>query len=152
MTAQHVADEAIIREQIDKLVESIRAMDLEGAKSIYAPDIVTFDVGGPLQRVGAAAKGNNWEQAFAMFQRPPGYEFRGLTITLGGDVAFAHGFGRLSGTLKNGNRFDGFWVRVTVCFRKIDGSWLVAHDHASVPLDLESGRGSVNLEPPAEAR
>src|SRR5262252_7665924 len=63
--------------QIDKLVESIRAMDLEGAKSIYAPDIVTFDVGGPLQRVGAEAKGNNWEEAFAMFQRPPGYEIRG---------------------------------------------------------------------------
>jgi len=54
--------------------------------------------------------------------------------------------------LKNGNRFDGFWVRVTVCVRKIDGSWLVGHDHASVPLNLESGRGSVNLEPPAEAR
>src|SRR5262249_57643075 len=103
MTAQHVADEAIIRGQIDKLVESIRAMDLEGAKSIYAPDIVTFDVGGPLQRVGAAAKGNNWEQAFAMFRRPPGYEFRGLTITLGADVPFPHPFARLSRPFTNAN-------------------------------------------------
>src|SRR5262249_21440803 len=119
MTARHVADEAIIRGQIDKLVESIRAMDLEGAKSIYAPDIVTFDVGGPLQRVGAEAKWNNWEEAFTMFQRPLDYEVRGLTITLDGDVAFAHGFGRLIGTLKNGNR-SGMWVRVTLCFRKIN--------------------------------
>ena len=146
MTGQHVADEALIRGQIDKLVESIRAMDLEGAKSIYAPDIVTFDVGGPLQRVGAEAKGNNWEQAFAMFRRPPGYEFRGLTITLGGDVAFAHGFGRLSGALKNGSR-SGFWVRWTACLRKIDGSWVIAHDHVSVPLDVESCRALLNLEP-----
>ena len=151
MATQHTVDEAGIRRQIDNLVEAIRAMDLEGVKSIYAPDIVTFDVGGPLQRVGAEAKWNNWEEAFTMFQRPLDYEVRGLTITLDGDVAFAHGFGRLIGTLKNGNR-SGMWVRVTLCFRKIDGNWLVSHDHASVPLDLASGRASVDLEPPVEAR
>ena len=114
--------------------------------SIYAPDIVSFDVEPPLQHVGAEAKGKNWIEAFAAFQRPLGYEIRGLTITLDGDVAFAHSLNRLSGTLKNGNR-GGFWVRATVCFRKIDGSWLIAHDHASVPLDLESGRALLNLEP-----
>jgi ketosteroid isomerase-like protein len=148
VATRHATDEALIRARIDELLEAIRAADLEGAKAMYAPDIVTFDVVGPLQRVGVEAKGSNWEDAFAMFQRPLGYEVRGLTITVGGDVAFGHGFARLSGTLKNGNRFDGFWVRATYCLRKVDGRWLVAHDHVSVPLDLESGRGSVNLEPP----
>ncbi len=88
----------------------------------------------------------NWVGAFASFQRPLGYDIRDLTITVGGDAAFAHGFARLSGTLKNGNR-SGFWVRATWCFRKIDGNWLIAHDHVSVPLDMESGRASLNLEP-----
>ena len=132
MATQHAVGEAAIRQHIDKLVEAIRAMDLEGVKSIYAPDIVTFDAQAPLQRVGAEAKRGNWAYAFAAFQRPLGYEIRDLTITLGGDVAFAHGFARLSGTLKNGNRMSGRWVRVTFCFRKIDGSWLIAHDHTSV--------------------
>jgi len=27
------------------------------------------------------------------------------------------------------------------------GKWLVAHDHASVPLDFENGRAVLNLEP-----
>ena len=44
MAAQHAADVAAIRQQVDKLVEAIRAMDLEGLKPIYAPDIVSFDV------------------------------------------------------------------------------------------------------------
>jgi len=44
MATQHAVDEAGIRQQIDRLVEAIRAMDLEGVKSIYAPDIVSFDV------------------------------------------------------------------------------------------------------------
>ena len=63
-----------------------------------------------------------------------------------GDVAFAHSLNRLSGTLKNGNR-SGFWVRATYCFRKIDGNWLIVHHQASVPLDVESGRALLNLEP-----
>ena len=61
-------------------------------------------------------------------------------------MAFAHSLNRLSGTLKNGNR-SGFWVRATFCFRKIDGDWLVAHDHVSVPLDVETGRAVLDLEP-----
>jgi ketosteroid isomerase-like protein len=147
MATQHAVDEAEIRQQIDKLVGAIRAMDLEGLQPIYAPDIVTFDVQAPLQRVGAEAKRGNWVEAFAAFQRPLGYEIRDLTITSGGDVAFAHGFARLSGTLKNGNRGGGFWVRFTACFRRTEGKWLIAHDHASVPLYVESGRALLNLEP-----
>jgi ketosteroid isomerase-like protein len=146
MAIQPATDEADIRQRIDQLVAAIRAMDLESLKPIYAPDIVTFDIQAPLQRVGAQAKWGNWADAFAALQPPLNYEVRDLAITVGGDVAFAHGFGRLSGTLKNGNR-SGPWVRATFCFRKIDGNWLIAHDHVSVPLDFESGRALLNLEP-----
>jgi hypothetical protein len=34
----HAIDEADIRQQLDKLVEAIRTMDLEGLKPIYASD------------------------------------------------------------------------------------------------------------------
>jgi ketosteroid isomerase-like protein len=134
-------------QRIETLVAAIRATDLEAVKPIYAPDIVSFDVGAPLQHVGAEAKWKNWADAFAVFQPPLGVEMRDLTITLGGDVAFARSFNRLSGTLKNGSTSPGFWVRATYCFRRIDGNWLIVHDHASVPLDLEDGRALLNLEP-----
>jgi ketosteroid isomerase-like protein len=65
---------------------------------------------------------------------------------VGDDVAFAHSLNRISGTLKDGSRSD-FWLRSTTCFRKIDGNWLIAHDHVSVPLDLEPGTALLNLEP-----
>ena len=146
MATQHAVDEAEIRAQIDKLAGAIRAADLEGVKPRYAPDVVSFDVGPRLQDVGAEAKWNNWIAAFTLFQRPLGYEIRDLTITVGDDVAFGYSLNRLSGTLKNGNR-SGFWVRATICFRKIDGNWLIAHDHVSVPLDPESGKALLDLEP-----
>jgi ketosteroid isomerase-like protein len=84
-----------------------------------------------------------------LFKQPGaafGYEIRDLSLTLGDDVAFGHSLNRVSGTLKNGNTTD-FWLRWTACFRKIDGNWLITHDQVSVPVDPESGRALLNLEP-----
>lgn len=147
MASQSTADEARIQQQIDSLAQAIGDMDIGGVKHMYASDIVSFDVQPPLERVGVEGKAQNWVDAFAVFQHPASYEVRSLTITVGDDVAFAHGFARLSGTLKNGETTNGFWVRVTYCFRKIDDQWLIAHDHVSVPLDFASGRALLNLEP-----
>jgi uncharacterized protein (TIGR02246 family) len=146
MATQHASDEAHIRQRIGQLTEALRAKDLDGVMSIYAPDIVSFDIVPPLQHKGAEAKQKNWADAFAMYQRPLDYEIRDLTITTGDDVAYVHSLNRINGTLKNGNR-TGFWLRWTACFRKIDGSWLIAHDQVSVPLDFESGRALLNLTP-----
>ena len=146
MATQHAVDEVGIRQLIEKLVQAIRAMDSKSVKPIYAPDIVSFDLVPPLQHVGAEAKWKNWVDVFTVYQRPLGYEIRDLMLTVGGDVAFGHSLNRISGTLKNGNRTD-YWVRWTGCFRKIDGNWLIVHDQVSVPLDVQSGRALLNLEP-----
>ncbi|MFE7355171.1 YybH family protein [Streptomyces sp. NPDC057543] len=139
-------DETMIRQHLDKIVEGIRAKDLEGLKKLYATDVVSFDVEPPLQHVGVEAKSRNWAKAFTFFQ-DVSYEIRDLAVTVGGDVAFGHCFGRLSGTLRNGTETSGMWVRGTFCFRKIDGNWLIAHDQASLPFDVASGRGVIDLEP-----
>ncbi|MBO0824364.1 MAG: nuclear transport factor 2 family protein [Actinobacteria bacterium] len=144
----HDVDEADIRHVIDALIDAICAMDLEALKQIYTPDIVTFDVGGPLQRSGTEAKLGNWVEAFAAFQSPLGYEIRDLAITSSGEVGFAHSLARLSGTLKNGTASAGFWVRLTACLRKIDDHWLIAHDHVSVPVDPASGKATLTRELP----
>jgi ketosteroid isomerase-like protein len=142
MTTAHEA----IRQQIGKIVEGIRAKDLDTLRRVYAADVVSFDVEPPLQHVGIDAKLKNWANAFTFF-REVDYEVRDLTLTVGDDVAFGHCFGRLSGTLGDGTATSGMWVRATFCFRKIDGGWLIVHDQASVPFDIRSGRGVVDLEP-----
>lgn len=146
MSTQREAGEAAIRQQIDKIVEGIQAKDLEALERIYAEDVVSFDVEPPLQHVGVAAKMKNWAKAFTFFQDVT-YEVRDLTVTVGDDVAFGHCFGRLSGTLMNGTVTSGMWVRGTFCFQKIDGSWLIVHDQASVPFDMLSGKGVTDLQP-----
>jgi SnoaL-like domain len=61
-------------------------------------------------------------------------------------VAVGHSLNRIGGRFKNGNKTD-FWLRSTMCFQKINGTWLIVHDHASVPLDPASGEALLNLEP-----
>ncbi|WP_129666120.1 YybH family protein [Phytoactinopolyspora endophytica] len=146
MATQHATDEAAIRQQVDNLIDGIRARDLDGLKPLYATDIVSFDVQPPLQHVGAEAKMKNWVDVFTIYEEPH-YEVHDLTITVDGDVAFAHSLNRLSGRLTNGTTASGFWVRFTACFRKLDGKWLIAHDHVSLPLDFESGKALMDLEP-----
>ena len=64
MAIQRATDEANIRQRINRWVEALRAMDLEGVMSLYAPDIVSFDIVPPLRHVGAKAKEKNWVHAF----------------------------------------------------------------------------------------
>jgi len=138
--------ESEIRARIAGIVDGIQAKDLDALRRIYAPDVISFDVEPPLQHVGVDAKLRNWARVFTVFQ-DVSYELRDLTVEVGGDIAFAHAFGRLSGTLATGDRTDGMWARGTFCFRRIDGDWLIVHDQASVPVDVLSGRVAADLEP-----
>jgi ketosteroid isomerase-like protein len=146
MTTPRATDEADIRRRIDNGVKAIRAMDLEGVMALYASDIMSFDVQPPLRHFGAAAKRKNWLDVFAAYQGSLDYEIRDLAIAVGDDVAFAHSLNRISGKMPNGRR-NAVWVRWTACFRKVDGAWLIAHDHVSAPVDFASGRALLDLEP-----
>jgi ketosteroid isomerase-like protein len=146
MTTRHEDDEAAIRARLGRIVDGIRTKDLESLRQVYAPDVVSFDVEPPLQHVGVEAKLKNWARVFTVFDDVR-YEMRDLVVTVGGEVAFGHCFGRLGGTLRDGSATDGMWVRGTFCFRRIEGAWLVVHDQASVPFDVTSGRGVTDLEP-----
>jgi uncharacterized protein (TIGR02246 family) len=143
---QRTIDEADIRQRLEAGVAAVRAEDLEAVMALYAPDVVSFDLGSPLRSAGAEAKRRNWREVFAMYQRPLGYEVRDLDITVGDDVAFGHSVNRVSGVLKNGDKTD-FWVRWTACFRKIERNWLIVHDHVSVPVDPRTRTALLNLEP-----
>ncbi|MFJ4653753.1 YybH family protein [Nocardia sp. NPDC088792] len=140
------ADEAQLRHHIDKVMEALHAKDLKALEHLYTPDVVSFDIEPPLQHVGISAKLENWTNVFTFFDTLT-YEIRDLTFTIGTDVAFAHAFARLTGTLADGTPTPGMWVRVTYGLKKIDNTWLIAHDQVSVPLDIPTGKGATDLEP-----
>jgi ketosteroid isomerase-like protein len=146
MATQYANDEADIRRRLDRFLQAVRAMDLEGVRPIYAADLVSFDIVPPLEHHGAAAKMKNWANVCATYERPLGYEIRELAISVGAGVAFARSLNRIEGIMKHGSR-NGYWLRWTTCWRKIDGDWRIAHDQVSVPVDFQSGKAMLDLEP-----
>ena len=138
--------EAEVRRRVEDWAAAVRAKDIVAVMSFYAPDIVSFDIDPPLRYAGADNKRRAWQQAFARYRGPMGYEVRELEVTAHGDLAFVHSINHVGGELTNGRTTD-MWMRWTACLRRVDGVWLVVHDHASVPADLAHGRAAVNLTP-----
>jgi uncharacterized protein (TIGR02246 family) len=139
-------EEAQIRNLIDDRLKAVRNKDVNASMSRLAPDILSFDVVNPLQHIGSDASRKRSEAWFSSFQGPIGCEIRDLNITVGDDVAFSHGLSHVSATRADGGQLDMWW-RTTVCFRKIDGTWTITHEHNSVPFDVESGKASLDLKP-----
>ena len=138
--------EAEIRALMEEQARAVRAGDVEGSVSNYAPDVLLFDVVRPLQSVGSDAARKRLAEWFASIQGPIGYELRDLSVSAGDDVAFGQSLNRVSATTTDGRKLDMWW-RATICYRRIDGAWMVTHEHASVPFDIASGRASLDLEP-----
>ena len=140
-------DEAQIRQFIDGRARALRDKDINGVMSHYASDILLFDLAPPLQYRGADAYRKKWEEWFASWEGPIGYEIRALSITAGDDVAFSHSLNRISGRRTSGEDTD-VWVRMTACYRKINDKWLITHEHVSVPFYMDgSDRAAVDLRP-----
>jgi ketosteroid isomerase-like protein len=140
-------DEAQIRQLIDGWAKALRAKDINGVMSHYAPEILVFDIAPPLPYKGVNTYRRNFEEWFATWQGPIGYEIRDPTITAGVDVAFSHSLNRIYGKRTNGEDTD-VWVRVTAGFRKIDGNWLITHEDVSVPFYMDgSDKAAVDLKP-----
>lgn len=146
MTDNKPLDEDQIRKLIEDKMEAVRAKDIDGATNAYAPDVLSFDVVNALQYFGADAIRKRLKEWFAQFDGPIGFEIRDLSITSGSEVAFSHSLDHVSATSKSGAKLDMWW-RETACYRKIDGQWLITHQHSSVPFDVETGKASLDLKP-----
>jgi len=138
--------EASIRQRVMDWTKSIHAKDIDGVMSLYSPGIVSFDIDPPLRYGGADNKRRAWEAVFAAHTGPIAYDVRDLNITTHGELAFVHSVNHVRGTLASGHSTD-MWLRWTACFRRVEGAWLVVHDHASVPADLEHGLALLDLTP-----
>lgn len=141
-----VGNEAQIRAIIDARVEAVRAKDVDRAFAHVAADVVSFDVVNPLRHVGRDTLKKRAQDWFSTFEGPIGYEIRDLRIAAGDEVGFSYGLTRFSGSKVGGGSID-MWVRATVCYRKVHGRWMIAHEHTSVPFDVETGKASLALKP-----
>jgi uncharacterized protein (TIGR02246 family) len=138
--------EKSVREFYDALFDAMRAKDLDRLMAAYSPDVVYYDVVPPLRFAGSEALRGRFSAWFAGFQGPVDVEARDFHVSTNGDIAVAHWFSRVTGTLTNGRRV-GSWVRATSCSRRSGDGWAITHEHISLPVDVATGRAAADLTP-----
>ncbi len=140
------ANEAEIRALIDNTVEACRAKDSSALTANYAPEVLAFDLVNPLSYRGTEAVGKRAAEWFSSWQGAFDYEIHDLSVAVSGATAFGHSLNHVNGTTTDGQPVDMSW-RATICCQRIEGKWLITHQHSSVPFDMESGKASLDTKP-----
>jgi ketosteroid isomerase-like protein len=135
-----------VRALLERQANAMSAKDLDRLMSLYSHDILYFDVVPPLRYVGSAALRARFLHWFGGFEGPIVMEIRDIQVVGSVEFAMVSRLSRAKGTLKNG-RDVGIWVRATSCCRRAHDTWLVTHEHVSVPVDLSTGHAAIDLVP-----
>ncbi len=124
----HQADEAHVRSLVEGWAAAVRNADMDGLLASHAYDIVIYDV--IVEAQGIEAYRKLWDEFFS-YQGQGAFDLRDLTIAVGEDVAFCHSLVTCGPKEPAGQ----FKVRLSLGLRKIDGEWVVTHEHHSVPSE-----------------
>jgi uncharacterized protein (TIGR02246 family) len=142
-------DEAEIRALEQRFAAAFKAKDVNAIMASYVPDesLFVFDVVPPRQYVGAKAYRKDWEDFFASFPGPvETFEITDLKVMTDGHLGFSHSIQRAVVTDKDGKKAD-ITFRLTDVYRKVNGKWLIVHEHVSVPVDLATGQADLSSKP-----
>jgi uncharacterized protein (TIGR02246 family) len=129
-------DEAEIRALIARYGAAANARDLQAVMRCYARTdaVLVFDVSSEPVR-GLAAVTGDWER-FIAAMRAIDLQFRDVEVTVGpsGDFAYATFIERAALTRQQGAPIVIDNLRTTHIFEKINGRWLIVHEHKSKSL------------------
>ncbi|MGB7742726.1 MAG: nuclear transport factor 2 family protein, partial [Terracidiphilus sp.] len=105
--------------------------------ALYVPgsELFVFDLGMPRQHVGWDDYKKDWQDFLATAKGPVHFEIRDLAIVTDGKLAYSHSMQHVTIMSQEGTPQD-YWVRVTDDYRKVNGKWLIAQEHVSVPIDF----------------
>ena len=126
------SDETILREMIAAWSAAAKRRDYNGVMANHTPDFLMFDVPPPFQSQGLDAYRKTWDLFFNCMAEPPTFDFSDIRLTVGADVAFATAHGRCLSGGEEG-RIEEVHFRLTMCFQKQNGKWMIVHEHHSVP-------------------
>jgi len=133
---------------LTRLVAGYESADVEKIMALYASSdtLVVYDVTPPLRFVGYDAYKKAYEDFYAAFPGGVSVDVTEREVSVVGELAYTHEINKWTVRDQADNSLV-FTARETYVLQKIDGAWLIVHEHASVPADLSTGNAVLNLKP-----
>lgn len=121
--------------------------NLEEVMDRYAKNesITIFDLPPPLQYFGYQAVWDLIKEFIDGVDGPLRCDYSLLNTEARGDLGVSYGLVEINNVLKSGEQLK-VTIRMTDIWHKIDGKWVVIHEHNSLPLSVERSNELFTLQ------
>lgn len=136
------ADEIRAAQQSIATGAETRNLDLIMSNYLHSDKLFVFDVYPPRAYLGWNAFRKDWSDFLHDFKGPITYQMVDMDIDTDGKLGYVHVIEHIAGTNAAGKSVE-INMRITELYRKIRGKWLIEHEHASVPVDIKSGKADI---------
>jgi len=132
----------MVEQVLDDYRAAVHAKDPAAFTALYEQDVRVFDLWGRWSYDGSGAWRGSAEEWFSSLgDERVGVEFDDVQTVVGDDVAVLHAFVTYKGLSANGDELRAMSNRLTWGLRrKPDGTWRIAHEHTSAPVEPETGK------------
>jgi ketosteroid isomerase-like protein len=126
-------NEAQIRQLVENWANAVRNKDMQTILAYHSDDIVMYDVPKPFQSIGIDAYRKTWDTFFA-YTKLGVFNIQELNIVADEHVAFCFATMKCADK-SNSKDFIELDFRLTIGLKKINGHWIILHEHHSIPSE-----------------
>lgn len=130
-----------IQQIIDGYQTAVRQKDVDAFVSLYAQDVVIFDIWGEWAYTGI----DEWRATVINWFNSLGDEQVIVDVTNArviseSNLAFIHAFIAFKGLSADGDELHAMQNRFTWMLQNREGGWKIVHEHSSAPIDFETAK------------
>ncbi|GKV56612.1 ketosteroid isomerase [Sporosarcina sp. NCCP-2222] len=137
-----------IQDVLENYQTAIHEKDVEKFLSMYTSEIHIYDCWGKWESKGISSWRENVEEWFYGLNEEGvllKVEFNDLAIEENSNLAFVYCAVTFAAWQEDsGEKLRQMKNRFTFGLRKTNDTWAIAHEHSSLPIDLETGKGIFN--------
>jgi ketosteroid isomerase-like protein len=132
-TNKSATDEAVISALVESWVRGC-IKNINDILVIDSPEILRFDLPGPIRSKGIEAYKRTWDVCFSWSHESGAFNVTEMNIAAGNDVSFVAALVRCPKTGCSEER-EELRFRLTIGLHKIGDQWIVTHEYHLVPAN-----------------
>jgi ketosteroid isomerase-like protein len=134
---------------LDNYKQAVNERDSDKFLSAYSTDVHIYDCWGKWESKGKAAWKENvvaWFQDLKEKEDVLIVKIDDLVIEEDTNLGFVHCSVTFAAYKEeSGDKLRHITNRFTFGLKRVDGSWLITHEHSSLPISMENGKGMFDL-------
>ncbi|MCC5803616.1 YybH family protein [Rossellomorea vietnamensis] len=138
-----------VQDVLEQYKDAIHERDIESFLSIYDPAVHIYDCWGKWECIGLASWQENvteWFIGLKAEEEILKVDFQDVVIEENANLAFAHcAVTYVAHKEASGEKLRQMTNRFTFCLEKVKDTWLITHEHSSLPISMEDGKGMFGL-------